>query len=130
MTAEAPRRVSARPSQILRSLGDDRRHADPCTIVILGANGDLAKRKLLPAIFQLAQDKLLPEGCDILGMAREEMTDAAFRTMMEQAVRASEEISHFDEAVWQKLAPRMHYTGGDLTDAAAYRKLETRLNEL
>ena len=100
MTDAAPRRVSARPSQILRSLGDDRRHADPCTIVILGANGDLAKRKLLPAIYQLAQDKLLPEGCDILGMGREDMSDDAFRTMMEQVVRASEEILCFDEIVW------------------------------
>ena len=130
MTASAPRRISARPSQILRSLGDDRRHADPCTIVILGANGDLAKRKLLPAIYQLAQDKLLPEGCDILGMAREDMTDEAFRTMMEQAVRASEEIPHFDETVWQRLAPRMYYSGGDLSSAAAYAKLEARLHEL
>ena len=61
MTASAPRRISARPSQILRALGDNRRHADPCTIVILGAAGDLAKRRLLPAIYQLAQDKLLPD---------------------------------------------------------------------
>ena len=96
MTETAPRRVSARPSQILRALGDNRRRADPCTIVILGANGDLAKRKLLPAIYQLAQDKLLPAGTDVMGMAREEMTDDAFRTMMAQAVRASEEIPHFD----------------------------------
>jgi glucose-6-phosphate 1-dehydrogenase len=130
MTTSAPRRISARPSQIIRALGDDRRHADPCTIVILGANGDLTKRKLLPAIYQLAQDKLLPEGCDILGMGREDMSDDAFRTMMEQSVRASEEIAHFDEAVWEKLAARMYYSGGDLADAAAYAKLETRLNEL
>lgn len=128
MTETAPRRVSARPSQILRALGDNRRHADPCTIVILGANGDLAKRKLLPAIYQLAQDKLLPAGSDILGMAREEMTDDAFRAMMEQAVRASEEISHFDEAVWSSLAPRLHYSAGDFSDAAAYAKLGTRLD--
>ena len=130
MTASAPRRISARPSQILRALGDDRRHADPCTIVILGANGDLAKRKLLPAIYQLVQDKLLPEGCDILGMAREDMTDDAFRAMMYEAVKKSEEISHFDEAVWQKLAPRMYYSGGDLAEAGAYTKLGARLNEL
>src|SRR5688500_816116 len=131
MTTTAPQRVTApRPSDILQTLGDNRRQAEPCTIVILGANGDLAKRKLLPAIYQLAMDKLLPDGCDILGMAREEMTDAAFRAMMEQAVRGSEEITHFDEAVWQRLAPRMYYSGGDLSDAAAYIKLEARLHEL
>jgi glucose-6-phosphate 1-dehydrogenase len=130
MTASTPRRVSARPSQILRALGDNRRRADPGTIVILGANGDLAKRKLLPAIYQLAQDKLLPAGSDILGMAREEMTDDAFRAMMEQAVRASEEISHFDEAVWNSLAPRLHYSAGDFSDAAAYTKLAARLDSI
>lgn len=130
MTSPAPRRVAARPSQILRSLGDDRRQADPCTIVILGANGDLAKRKLLPAIYQLAQDKLLPDGCDILGMAREEMDDDAFRKLMGDAVRTSEEIPAFDEGVWRALAPRIHYTSGDLNDAAARTKLAARLEEI
>jgi len=83
MTTSAPqprtRHVSARPSQILQALGNNRRQADPCTIVILGAKGDLAKRKLLPAIYQLAKDKLLPAGCDVLGMARDPMDDDAFR---------------------------------------------------
>ena len=130
MSATAPRRVAARPSAIIRSLGDDRRSADPCTIVILGANGDLAKRKLLPAIYQLAKDKLLPDGCDIVGMAREEMNDDAFRTMMEAAVRASEEISEFDPAVWNKLASHLHYQGGNLTDASAYTSLGKRLEEV
>src|SRR5687768_6720134 len=120
-----PRHVAARPSQIIKSLGPDRRQADPCTIVILGAKGDLAKRKLLPAIYQLAQDKLLPEGCDILGMAREPMDDDAFRNMMHDAIRASEEIPQFDEFVWGKLAARMHYTSGDFGEENAYRTLRS-----
>jgi glucose-6-phosphate 1-dehydrogenase len=122
--------VAARPSQILKSLGEDRRRADPCTIVILGANGDLAKRKLLPAIYQLAKDKLLPDGCDVLGMARQDMDDDAFRKMMGDAVRSSEEIEDFDEDVWRALAPRMHYSRGDLGDHAAYERLATRLGEI
>jgi glucose-6-phosphate 1-dehydrogenase len=125
-----PRHVAARPSQIIKSLGPDRRQADPCTIVILGAKGDLAKRKLLPAIYQLAQDKLLPEGCDILGMAREPMDDDAFRNMMHDAIRASEEVPQFDEFVWGKLAARMHYTSGDFSDESAYRTLRSRLEEI
>jgi len=128
--APPPRRVAARPSQILRSLGPDRRQADPCTLVILGAHGDLAKRKLLPAIYQLAKDKLLPQGCDVLGMAREKMDDDAFRKMMEDAVRASDEIGEFDEAVWRGLAPRMHYAHGDLSDATSYERLGVRLEEI
>jgi glucose-6-phosphate 1-dehydrogenase len=49
---------------------------------------------------------------------------------MEAALRASEEIAHFDEAIWQSLAPRLHYAGGDLSDAAAYVKLGARLEEI
>ena len=134
MTTSAPlprtRHVAARPSQILQALGDNRRQADPCTIVILGAKGDLAKRKLLPAIYQLAKDKLLPDGCHVLGMARELMDDDAFRRMMGDAVRASEEIPEFDETVWRSLAARMHYTDGDFADATAYERLAARLGEI
>jgi glucose-6-phosphate 1-dehydrogenase len=130
-TSAPPRRVVARrPTEILRALGDNRRRADPCTIVILGANGDLAKRKLLPAIYQLAKDKLLPEGTDVLGIAREEMTDDAFRARMNEAIRASDEIADFDEDVWQRLAACMHYSAGDLSDASTYQRLGMRLAEV
>ena len=125
-----PRYVPARPSQIIRSLGPDRRTADPCTIVILGARGDLARRKLLPAIYQLAQDKLLPEGTDVLGVGREPMSDDAFRAAMLEAIHASEEIPDFDEGIWRRIASRMHYTSGDFGDAATYKALGTRLREI
>jgi glucose-6-phosphate 1-dehydrogenase len=131
MTTSAPRRVVARlPNEILETLGDNRRRADPCTIVILGANGDLAKRKLLPAIYQLAQDNLLPDGCDVLGIAREEMSDDGFRARMHEAIRASDDISDFDERVWDRLAARMHYAAGDLSDPAAYDRLSARLEDV
>ena len=131
MTTSAPRRVVARrPTEILQALGDDRRRADPCTIVILGANGDLAKRKLLPAIYQLARDHLLPDGTDVLGIAREEMGDDDFRARMHDAIRDSDDISDFDERVWSGLAARMHYAAGDLSDNAAYTRLEARLGEV
>jgi glucose-6-phosphate 1-dehydrogenase len=129
MTDVAPqkRRISARPSQIIRSLGADRRQADPCTIVILGAQGDLTKRKLMPAIYQLVQDKLMPEGCDILGMGRDPMTDEAFRAMVREALAASEEIPELDEAVWKKLEAVLYYTAGDFGDAASYQRLHACL---
>jgi glucose-6-phosphate 1-dehydrogenase len=130
MTTSAPRHFAARPSEILRSIGEDKRQADPCTIVIFGAHGDLAKRKLLPAIYQLAKDKLLPDGCDVLGVSRQEMDDDAFRKMMRDAVRASDEISEFDDRVWRDLASRIRYTAGDVGDPAAYKQLEARLDEI
>ena len=129
MTTSA-RHVSARPSQVIRSLGEDKRNADPCTIVIFGANGDLAKRKLLPAIYQLAKDKLLPDGCDILGVARQDIDDEAFRKMMRDAVRASDEISEFDDHVWRQLASRIRYTAGDVGDPGSYKQLAARLQEI
>ncbi|HMC55334.1 MAG TPA: glucose-6-phosphate dehydrogenase [Gemmatimonadaceae bacterium] len=129
MTSTAPRRVSARPSQVLRSLGPDARMAEPCTIVILGANGDLAKRKLLPAIYQLAKDKLLPPNCDVLGTAREPLNDESFRAMMREALQGSDEIE-FDEALWKTLAPRMHYVPGDVKNAKSFDQLCTRLEQI
>jgi glucose-6-phosphate 1-dehydrogenase len=129
VTVEVPsaRRLAARPSQILRALGADRREADPCTVVILGGAGDLAKRKLLPAIYQLAKDGLLPDGVDILGISREEMSDEGYRTMMKDAVKASSEISEFDEAVWARLSARTYYVFGDLGDLKAYDHFAKRL---
>ena len=130
MTSATPRRVAARPSEVLRALGDNRRTADPCTIVILGANGDLAKRKLLPAIYQLAQDKLMPPNCDVLGVARESMDDERFRAMMQDAVKASDEVPSFQETVWQRLSPRLHYASGNLDDPDAYERVARRLAEI
>jgi len=123
----ATHHVAARSSSALPRLGDQRRQAEPCTIVILGANGDLAKRKLLPAIYQLAKDGLLPAGCDVLGMARGPMDDDGFRKLMRDAVRASDEISDFDDNVWHELAPRMHYVTGDLNEPDGYKQLGSRL---
>ena len=123
----SPRHFTARSSQILRTLGDDRRAADPCTVVILGGAGDLAKRKLLPALYQLAKDGLLPDDCDILGISREEMTEQAYLDMMKDAVKGSAEISEFDDGVWSRLAARTHYVFGDLGNPKAYDHFAARL---
>jgi glucose-6-phosphate 1-dehydrogenase len=111
-------------------MGPDARMAEPCTIVILGANGDLAKRKLLPAIYQLAKDGLLPDSCDVLGTSRQKMDDDSFRKLMADAVRASDEISDFDEELWSKLAPRMHYVSGDFSSPAEYERLRKCLEQI
>jgi glucose-6-phosphate 1-dehydrogenase len=130
MTATAPRRVAARASHTLRPAAEARRQVSPCTIVIFGAHGDLAKRKLLPAIYQLAKDGLLPEGCDVLGTSRQKMDDESFRRLMADAVRASDEISDFDEELWGKLAPRMHYVAGDFASPAEYDRLRQCLEAI
>ncbi|MBD0326109.1 MAG: glucose-6-phosphate dehydrogenase, partial [Pyrinomonadaceae bacterium] len=62
------------------------RTAGPCAVVIFGASGDLTKRKLLPALYRLVQQRLLPAEFAIVGLARTEMTSEEFRTRMREAV--------------------------------------------
>ena len=60
-------------------------HADPCVLVIFGASGDLTRRKLLPTIYNLAEDALLPQEFTILGVARPPIDESAFRAEMRRA---------------------------------------------
>ncbi len=105
--------------------------ADACTMVIFGATGDLTKRKLFPALYQLAAEHLLAPNFAVLGVGREATeSDDSFRERMRVAVSESEEVKHFDEEVWSRLAPRIFYCGGDANEAAAYDLIKTRLAEI
>ncbi len=91
------------------------RTPEPCTMVIFGASGDLTRRKLLPALYNLALDGLLPGAFSIVGFARSEMTDDQFR---QQALEAVRQFSRrpVDAAVWDSFARGLYYTGaGSLT---------------
>ncbi|MDE3128813.1 MAG: hypothetical protein KGL38_12450, partial [Gemmatimonadota bacterium] len=93
MTAPPPpRRVAARPSQVLRSIGAERRIADPCTMVVLGASGDLSRRKLMPALYQLCHDGLLPDAFELLGVGRDAFDDDGFRQMVREELGKSDEL--------------------------------------
>ena len=103
--------------------------APPCMIVIFGASGDLASRKLLPSIYRLHVDGCLDDCFGILGVARAEMSDDAFRDDMKKAV-AKAEPDQFDEKAWATFGRRLSYTAADLQDPAAYRGLAEKLDEL
>ncbi len=92
-----------------------RRRPEPCTLVIFGASGDLTQRKLMPALYSLAYHHLLPERFAIVGAARTEETDDAFRSRMKDAVKAHAR-DPFDKKVWEKLAAGMHYTSLEFAD--------------
>ena len=62
------------------------RNVPPCAIVIFGANGDLTKRKLIPALYRLAYDRRMPPGFAVLGNSRTKMSDDDFRNKMREAV--------------------------------------------
>ena len=78
--------MTAVPRARLASL----RKAGPCTMVILGARGDLSRRKLLPALYLLAADSLLDDGFAVVGVARDDMTDASFRQAVREGLQESE----------------------------------------
>src|SRR5208283_3246795 len=73
------------------------RRVPECTVVIFGANGDLTKRKLLPALYRLAYDRRLSAGFAVVGISRTPMTDEAFREKMLEAIKQFSEDTDFDE---------------------------------
>jgi glucose-6-phosphate 1-dehydrogenase len=94
--------VELEPNPLLEGLRSAR-IPPPCCIVIFGASGDLAKRKLVPALFALATEGLLAPGTTIIGAARQHMTDSEFRTAMHDAVRRYGRVPVSDE-VWAGFA--------------------------
>lgn len=107
-----------------------REHGDPCTLVLFGATGDLAKRKLIAALFDLYRNRLLADRFRLLGVDRAPMALADFRALMRQATEQSEEIHGFDPATWAKFEERIHYASGDLTQESAYADLKAKVAEL
>ena len=113
-----PLAVTARPADAsVRQTPPDR--ADPCTVVILGAAGDLTKRKLLPALYQLAREDLLAGDFRVLGVSRETIGLDGFRSLMRGAVEQSDEIpGEIDESVWDALVNKLHYVAGAVRSPA------------
>ncbi|MEB2314237.1 MAG: glucose-6-phosphate dehydrogenase [Sorangiineae bacterium] len=102
----------------------------PAALVIFGASGDLTGRKLLPGIYNLARNRLLPSGFALVGFARRPLSDEAFRARMLEQVEAHSRHRPLDRAVWDDLARGMSYVQGSFGDDAAYRTLAARLAEL
>ena len=103
--------------------------APPCGIVLFGASGDLAHRKIIPALFDLMHQRLLPPQWFLLGVATTPMTDEQFRQDVEQTLRAAGKAT-LRSAAWAPYLARCHYLAGDLTKAATYATLVGRVTEL
>jgi len=103
------------------------RKAPPCAVVIYGANGDLTKRKLMPALYRLAYEGRLAPGFAVIGVSRTAMTDDEFRDRMHDSVRKFLEDSPFDEELWQSFAQGLSYIAGDVGDPASYAELGKHL---
>jgi len=103
------------------------RAVTPCTIVIFGASGDLTARKLVPALYHLFGDKLLPDPVRIVGFARRPKSHEAWREELLAALAEFSRTKPVDAARWQAFAQNVFYCQGDLTDAKAYQQLATLL---
>ncbi|HET7633993.1 MAG TPA: glucose-6-phosphate dehydrogenase [Burkholderiales bacterium] len=104
-----------------------RRVADPCVVTIFGASGDLTKRKLIPALCNLARDKLLPDEFAVVGFARSDFSDASFREQL--ATDAKALGIDVDPAIWKHVMQRVYYVSGAFDDAAAFKKLAAKIDE-
>jgi glucose-6-phosphate 1-dehydrogenase len=101
-----------------------RRKSEPCTIVIFGASGDLTVRKLVPALYHLLAGKQLPSPFRIIGFARREKSNEAFRTEMKEGLEKFSRSKKIDPAVWTEFAANLFYCQGEFGDVNAYKKLK------
>src|SRR3954468_7721239 len=105
--------------------------ADPCTMVIFGALGDLSRRKLLPAIYQLMHEHFVDKEFAVLGVGRDDtMNDDTFRSHMRKALSMSDEVKGVDEELWQDLCRRLFFVSADLPNPADYANVGKRLAEI
>jgi len=106
------------------------RRVPECAIVIFGAAGDLAKRKLLPALYRLAYDRRLPESFAIIGTSRTPLSDDDYRQRMHDAVKQFSEDGELDEDLWKRFACKLHYVAGDVKDPQLYAALKEKVNTI
>jgi len=103
--------------------------AEPCTVVLFGASGDLAKRKVIPAMYDLAVHNALGSHYAIVGFARSPMTDENLRSVAGEAAKSISEVGPIDPKQWDDFAANLFYQQGDYGDPAAYKRLAERLQE-
>jgi len=102
---------------------------EPCSIVIFGATGDLTRRKLIPALYNLAAEGNLPASLNVIGFARRDKNNEIFRSEQEEATRKFSR-QKVDDALWQSFAENLFYHRSAFDDTEGYVALAKRLDEL
>jgi glucose-6-phosphate 1-dehydrogenase len=105
------------------------RVAGPCVLVMFGVTGDLASKKLLPAIYDLANRGLLPPGFSLVGFARRNWADEDFAQLTHDAVKAHARTP-FREEVWRQVSEGIRFVPGEFADDAAFDQLAATVAEL
>ncbi len=123
--------VSADPSpqleNPLRSLLESDRIEDPCSIVFFGASGDLFKRMLLPAVYNLRLEGILPAHFSVVGFSRSPFTDESFRAYCKESVDSFSRSGPAKESMWAEFARRISYITADFDEDAHFHDLHAML---
>jgi glucose-6-phosphate 1-dehydrogenase len=125
--AAAPTEV--RPNPLREGLRLERM-AEPCTMIICGATGDLTDRKLAPALYNTLLGGFLPPEFTVVGFARRELSDRDFREHLLESINTHSRNRPVKPAIWESFARGIEYHRGDLDDPAAYRELAKRLDRI
>ncbi len=111
---------------------DDRRLnriAGPSSLVIFGVTGDLSRKKLMPAVYDLANRGLLPAGFSLVGFARRDWKNQDFGKVVKEAVKQYARTP-WNEAVWKQLSENIRFVSGEFDDDAAFDRLKATIDEL
>src|SRR5499427_1261199 len=118
-------------SNPLRDSRDRRipRVAGPCVLVMFGVTGDLASKKLLPAVYDLANRGMLPPGFSLVGFARRDWKDDDFARLTHDSVRDYARTKYREE-VWQQVREGIRFVSGEFSDSDAFDRLAQTLEQL
>ena len=118
---------TASDDPLTANLGETR--AEPCTLVIFGGGGDLAKRKLLPAVYNLALDGVLPKNFSVLGFGRRHLSDDDFRNFAREGIEKFSRQA-IDDKYWSDYEQSLFFIQGDFDNPKAFTALKKRLKEI
>ena len=104
--------------------------AEPCVLVIFGATGDLTAKRLLPALYDLSYEGLLPSHFACVGFARRDKTDAQFRQEMSNAISKNARNKPIDPFIWQSFSEQLFYHRSEFANDVGYASLKEKLKEL
>ena len=106
-----------------------KRKGDPCIMVIFGGAGDLTKRKLIPALCNLAEQGFLPQQFAIIAVTYTDLTTETFRQQVTEDIKTFA-LRPVDTAISQRLVEHTHYVRGDFADPGTYERLKAALVEV
>ncbi|HEY8293381.1 MAG TPA: glucose-6-phosphate dehydrogenase, partial [Thermomicrobiales bacterium] len=106
------------------------RTPEPCVMVIFGASGDLTRRKLVPALYNLTRERLLPGGFTVVGVARRPIGNETFRDQMKSGINEFSRVRPAQETVWENFSQGIYYHQSEFHDSDGYARLGELLDQI